>query len=181
MAVEWKRSAGLTRTVRAVTLGVAARRPWLTIRPTVNAVVLESTRVCPRCGVAALETMPMDACQYFYERRGCRTLLRPKLGDCCVFCSFGSVPCPTAEMGVRPPSPLSAGSATNVLSACQRYPPSPSIAGLRDVRPARVRRYRQSLIRPSKLNQPTPAAGNVNCAPPLFGTLPSRPEPAPRR
>jgi hypothetical protein len=41
--------------------------------------------------------MPTDACQYFYECTGCGTLLRPKKGDCCVFCSYGSVPCPPIQ------------------------------------------------------------------------------------
>ncbi len=41
--------------------------------------------------------MPVDACQYFYECTGCGTLLRPKPGDCCVFCSYGSVPCPAIQ------------------------------------------------------------------------------------
>jgi hypothetical protein len=35
--------------------------------------------------------MPTDACLFFYECSGCKTLLRPKAGDCCVFCSYGSV------------------------------------------------------------------------------------------
>jgi hypothetical protein len=41
--------------------------------------------------------MPTDACQYFYECQGCRTLLRPKPGHCCVFCSYGTVPCPPVQ------------------------------------------------------------------------------------
>lgn len=41
--------------------------------------------------------MPTDACQYFYECTGCGTLLRPRPGDCCVFCSYGSVPCPPIQ------------------------------------------------------------------------------------
>ena len=32
-----------------------------------------------------------DACVYFYECRGCKRLLKPNKGDCCVFCSFGTV------------------------------------------------------------------------------------------
>ena len=28
---------------------------------------------------------------------GCGALLRPKPGDCCVFCSFGTVPCPLVQ------------------------------------------------------------------------------------
>lgn len=34
-------------------------------------VTLESVIVCPHCGHAACETMPADACQYFYDCRGC--------------------------------------------------------------------------------------------------------------
>jgi hypothetical protein len=41
--------------------------------------------------------MPTDACQFFYDCKGRRTLLRPKSGDCCVFCSFGTVPCPPVQ------------------------------------------------------------------------------------
>ena len=41
--------------------------------------------------------MPTDACQFFYECGGCHTLLKPKAGDCCVFCSYGDVPCPPIQ------------------------------------------------------------------------------------
>jgi len=60
-------------------------------------IVLESTITCPRCGQARQEIMPTDACQYFYECTGCTALLRPKAGDCCVFCSYGSVACPPIQ------------------------------------------------------------------------------------
>ena len=60
---------------------------------------LRSEITCPACGTRAVEEMPADACQYFYECTGCRTLLRPKPGDCCVFCSYGSVPCPPIQAG----------------------------------------------------------------------------------
>jgi hypothetical protein len=41
--------------------------------------------------------MPTDACLYFYDCPGCGVLLQPKRGDCCVFCSYGSVPCPPVQ------------------------------------------------------------------------------------
>jgi hypothetical protein len=41
--------------------------------------------------------MPVDACQWFYECRHCHGVLSPKPGDCCVFCSYGSVPCPPVQ------------------------------------------------------------------------------------
>jgi hypothetical protein len=63
-----------------------------------NAVMLDSVLICPHCGFTAQETMATDACLYFYECRQCKTLLRPKPGDCCVFCSFGSVKCPPIQV-----------------------------------------------------------------------------------
>ncbi|MEW2912690.1 GDCCVxC domain-containing (seleno)protein [Leisingera sp. JC11] len=66
--------------------------------PTAQAV-LTSVLTCPGCGHETAEEMPQDACQWFYECPACRTLLRPKPGDCCVFCSYGTVPCPPVQMG----------------------------------------------------------------------------------
>lgn len=60
---------------------------------------LQSTLTCPQCGVATEETMPTDACQWFYECPACRALLRPRAGDCCVFCSYGTVQCPPKQRG----------------------------------------------------------------------------------
>lgn len=59
---------------------------------------LESVITCPECGATARETMPTDACIFFYECKQCRKLLRPNRGDCCVFCSFGSVKCPPVQL-----------------------------------------------------------------------------------
>ena len=60
-------------------------------------IELRSTITCPACGHQAVETMPTEACRYFYECKSCGTPLKPKAGDCCVFCSFGSVPCPPVQ------------------------------------------------------------------------------------
>jgi hypothetical protein len=60
-------------------------------------IALESIITCPHCGHRKSERMPEDACQWFYECGACRTLLKPKPGDCCVFCSYGSVPCPSRQ------------------------------------------------------------------------------------
>ncbi|MBU6411446.1 MAG: hypothetical protein KGR98_13765, partial [Verrucomicrobia bacterium] len=59
-----------------------------------------STVACPQCGHQKTETMPTDACLYFYECENCHATLRPKPGDCCVFCSYGSVKCPPMQSGV---------------------------------------------------------------------------------
>lgn len=56
-----------------------------------------SQLTCPKCGHISVETMPTDACIYFYDCSGCGAVIRPKAGDCCVFCSYGSVPCPPVQ------------------------------------------------------------------------------------
>lgn len=58
---------------------------------------LLSTITCPHCGHTKAETMPTDACLFFYECEGCGVRLKPKPGDCCVFCSYGSRKCPPKE------------------------------------------------------------------------------------
>ncbi|HEU5366957.1 MAG TPA: GDCCVxC domain-containing (seleno)protein [Ktedonobacterales bacterium] len=49
---------------------------------------------CPHCAFEQAETMPLDACQIVYRCPACGQTLHPKPGDCCVFCSYGSSPCP---------------------------------------------------------------------------------------
>ena len=60
-------------------------------------VVLQSIITCPNCGHQAQETMPTEACVFFYECLGCHAILRPKRGHCCVLCSYGSIPCPSVQ------------------------------------------------------------------------------------
>ncbi|MEM6987432.1 MAG: GDCCVxC domain-containing (seleno)protein [Pseudomonadota bacterium] len=60
-------------------------------------IELQSTLTCPACGHKTAETMPTNACQYFYDYRHCGTLLKPAEGDCCVFCTYGTVACPPIQ------------------------------------------------------------------------------------
>ena len=62
-----------------------------------NQIDLTSTITCPACGHRQTETMPTNACQFFYDCKGCGLVLRPKPGDCCVFCSYGTAPCPPIQ------------------------------------------------------------------------------------
>jgi hypothetical protein len=62
-------------------------------------MILESEITCPRCGHRETERMPTDACQFFYDCKGCGVRLKPKLGHCCVFCSYGTVACPPVQSG----------------------------------------------------------------------------------
>jgi hypothetical protein len=56
-----------------------------------------SELTCPHCGHRSRHVMPTDSCLFFHQCAGCGTLLRPKPGDCCVFCSYGTVPCPPVQ------------------------------------------------------------------------------------
>jgi hypothetical protein len=56
-----------------------------------------STLTCPKCGHQTAEVMPTDACVFFHVCGGCGETLKPLPGDCCVFCSYGSVPCPSVQ------------------------------------------------------------------------------------
>ncbi|QFU76381.1 hypothetical protein EY643_12310 [Halioglobus maricola] len=61
--------------------------------------MLNSEITCPACGHKKTEIMPTDACQWFYECESCHELLKPNSGDCCVYCSYGSVKCPPIQAG----------------------------------------------------------------------------------
>jgi len=83
--------------------GLLAAALWstLAIRRCVSCnmarIKLQSTINCPYCGFQRTENMPENACQYFYQCLGCNIVLKPKQGDCCVFCSYGSVKCPPVQ------------------------------------------------------------------------------------
>ncbi len=61
-------------------------------------VVTRATITCPVCAAAREEEMPVDACQFFYECTSCGSLLRPKEGECCVFCSYADRRCPPKQI-----------------------------------------------------------------------------------
>ena len=61
--------------------------------------LLQSVVTCPACGQQTEETMPTNACLFFYDCPACKTRLKPKDGDCCVFCSYGSAKCPPIQSG----------------------------------------------------------------------------------
>lgn len=58
---------------------------------------LLSVITCPACSHKTLEPMPTDACLYTYDCKRCAHRMKAIKGKCCVFCSYGSVPCPSAQ------------------------------------------------------------------------------------
>lgn len=61
-------------------------------------IVVAGKVTCPWCGFVEELDMPTNACHFLHECSGCKTVLSPKSGDCCIFCSFGDVPCPPKQM-----------------------------------------------------------------------------------
>ena len=60
-------------------------------------VKLDSVVTCPKCGFSSQERMPTDFCLISYQCKKCGHVMTPKQGDCCVFCSYGNVPCPPIQ------------------------------------------------------------------------------------
>jgi len=60
-------------------------------------IQLKSEITCPNCGHKKVEDMPTNACQFFYECENCKKVLKPNEGDCCVYCSYGTIPCPPIQ------------------------------------------------------------------------------------
>ncbi|WP_370624722.1 GDCCVxC domain-containing (seleno)protein [Polynucleobacter sp. 80A-SIGWE] len=56
-----------------------------------------STITCPICLNAEILALPKGSSQHLYRCHSCKTILRPKSGDCCIFCSFGSIDCSSPE------------------------------------------------------------------------------------
>lgn len=68
-------------------------------------IVLQSTITCPNCGHSETETMPDESCLIFYDCKSCHAVLRPQPGDCCIFCSYGTVRCPSKQREQATPGP----------------------------------------------------------------------------
>ena len=60
-------------------------------------IKLKSKITCPSCGFNKVQSMPENACLYFYECTNCAKIIKPKKGDCCVFCSYGDIKCPPIQ------------------------------------------------------------------------------------
>ncbi|MFZ5551537.1 MAG: GDCCVxC domain-containing (seleno)protein, partial [Bacteroidota bacterium] len=56
---------------------------------------LNSDITCPHCGFTRNEPLPTEQCLLKYTCTQCKTDIFPKDDDCCVFCSYGTVKCPS--------------------------------------------------------------------------------------
>ncbi len=68
------------------------------------ALRLRSILQCPHCGFKVTEQMPVDLRVQAWPCPACGATVTPKPGSCCVFCAWGSVPCPAAQRRQENPS-----------------------------------------------------------------------------
>ena len=59
---------------------------------------LQSIITCPQCGFSKEEIMTTETCRFLYRCTHCHAILRPEPGDCCVFCSYDSMKCPSKQL-----------------------------------------------------------------------------------
>ena len=52
---------------------------------------------CPQCNFSKSEKMPPDTWVIIYKCTSCGAVLRPKVGDCCVYCSYSDKYCPSKQ------------------------------------------------------------------------------------
>ncbi len=52
---------------------------------------------CPKCGHKKVEKLPTEVCLFKYTCENCQAELTPAVGDCCVFCTYGTHKCPSMQ------------------------------------------------------------------------------------
>ena len=60
-------------------------------------IVTKSRLTCPYCKKQQVVDMQTNACQHFYKCLECKMLIKPKMEDCCVFCSYADTKCPPKQ------------------------------------------------------------------------------------
>jgi hypothetical protein len=62
-------------------------------------VILKTIIKCPVCKFQKEEMMKIGTHVAFYTCQECEARIKPRQNECCVFCSYGTVPCPAAQAG----------------------------------------------------------------------------------
>ena len=58
---------------------------------------LHSEITCPKCGFKKTELLPTEVCLLRYTCKTCGYEMTPDEDDCCVFCTYGNVKCPSMQ------------------------------------------------------------------------------------
>ncbi|WP_071608672.1 GDCCVxC domain-containing (seleno)protein [Polynucleobacter wuianus] len=60
----------------------------------------ESTITCPHCQASELLATHTGLTHHFFRCSSCSAILKPKSGDCCILCSFGTQDCNSPEQNL---------------------------------------------------------------------------------
>ena len=60
-------------------------------------IKLKTVIKCPVCKYKKEVIMPEHKLLLVYDCEECNARLKPKGNDCCVFCSYSSIPCPAVQ------------------------------------------------------------------------------------
>jgi len=61
-------------------------------------VLYRNNLSCPECGEKQKSEMLDEDYSYAYQCNGCASIIEKKENDCCVYCSYGEVKCPSQQM-----------------------------------------------------------------------------------
>ncbi len=64
-------------------------------------ILTKSVMTCPVCKTKKEESMPTDFYQANWQCPKCHMSVIPKRGEDCVFCSYGTVPCPKRQQQLQ--------------------------------------------------------------------------------
>ncbi len=56
-------------------------------------MILESILTCPNCSHQKQEKLLENTFPTRFRCGNCQEMAEVKLGDCCIYCSFGDIPC----------------------------------------------------------------------------------------
>nr|WP_305798625.1 GDCCVxC domain-containing (seleno)protein [Polynucleobacter sp. MWH-Braz-FAM2G] len=59
-----------------------------------------SNITCPHCLATESHPMPLGSSMHLYRCGSCNNILKPKSGDCCIYCSFGDMDCSSPEQNL---------------------------------------------------------------------------------
>lgn len=59
--------------------------------------VITCVITCPSCSYKSTEIMPVNYCQIWYKCKKCEIVIKPKKDECCIYCSYGNVMCPSKQ------------------------------------------------------------------------------------
>ena len=61
-------------------------------------VLYKNCLVCPECGAKQKVEMLETGYSYAYQCDSCLEIIEKKEDDCCVYCSYGEVKCPSEQV-----------------------------------------------------------------------------------